>query len=146
MTTSFIILSVTIILALVANIYQLRTQLSSTREEFSQTREDFQKERKEIREDAVKRSGSINWGNAIENFVPFMDKFPIPAEDVHFFGKPIDLIGFTDLKDPSKCTIHLIEVKSGGARLNGHQKALKQAVKDKRVEWHEVRVKANSVD
>lgn len=117
---------------------KLKSQIESIKQDFS-------KERVKIKADAKKRSGAVQWGLSIENFVPFMDKFPIPAEDCHFFGKPIDFIGFTDLGDIDKCKIHIIEVKSGSAFLNSQQKNIKRAVQEKRVEWHEVRVKGNSV-
>lgn len=112
--------------------------------EIKSIKEDFVKERVNIKVDAKKRSGPVQWGLAVENFVPFMDCFPVPVEDVKFLGKPIDLIAFTDLDDKDKCKVHIIEVKSGSAFLNAHQKNIKHAIKEKRMEWHEVRVKGNS--
>lgn len=116
---------------------ELKSQIESIKE-------DFTKERVKIKADAKKRSGPVQWGNSIENFVPFMECFPVPVEDVKFLGKPIDLIAFTDLDDKDKCKVHIIEVKSGSAFLNTHQKNIKHAIKEKRMEWHEVRVKGNS--
>ena len=141
MTISFIVLSI----GLVVLLYLERKKVRELHSKIEETQEAFKKERFKIASDAKKRSGAVQWGLAIENFVPFMDKFPIPAEDAHHFGKPVDFIGFTDMDDPEKCSLHIIEVKSGSAFLNTHQKNIKKAIKNKRVQWHEIRVDANSV-
>lgn len=111
--------------------------------ELKSQQEAWKVEAKQISIDAKKRSGAVQWGNAIENWVPFMEEFPIPVEDVRFFGKPIDFVGFTDLDDKDKCKLHIIEVKSGTAFLNTHQKNIKAAIENNRVYFHEVRVKGN---
>ncbi len=105
---------------------------------------DFNKERGEIRRDAAFKSSSVSWGMTIENFVPFMDKFPVPPETAIFMGKPIDFVSFTDTDDPKKAAVHIIEVKSGTSNLQKHQRNIKEAVKAGRVHWHEVRVAANA--
>ena len=105
--------------------------------------DNFNEERVKIRKDAAFKSSAINWGMTIENFVPFMDKFPVPPETAVFMGKPIDYVSFTDTEDPEKCTVHIIEVKSGKSQLLKHQKNIRDAVKSGRVEWHEIRVGSN---
>jgi predicted Holliday junction resolvase-like endonuclease len=97
------------------------------------------------RKDSKFRSSAANWGNSIENFVPFIGNFPIPPEDVNFLGKPIDFIGFTDTDSATKCEIHLIEVKSGKAFLSQKQKNIKKAIQQGRIKWHEIRVDSNRV-
>lgn len=105
----------------------------------------FNAERKKISADAKKRSGAVRWGKSIENFVPFMTDFPIPAEDVNFLGMPIDFIGFTDTDKPEKCRVHFIEVKSGKAFLSNKQINIKKAIEEGRVDWHEITVGSNTV-
>lgn len=107
---------------------------------------EFQKERESIRKDAKMRSGAVNWGKTIENFVPFMDDFPVPPEDVIFLGMPIDYVGFTHTGSKTKCTIHFIEVKSGNSHLLDKQKNIKKAIEEGRVMWHEVRVEGNKLE
>ena len=104
---------------------------------------EFEKERIIIRKDAKKRSGAVQWGLAIENFVPFMDEFPLRPEDVTFLGKPIDYVGYKNTGSKTKCEVHFIEVKSGNAFLLSKQKNIKKAIQEGRVYWHEVRVDAN---
>lgn len=100
---------------------------------------------KKARKDSKFRSSAANWGVTIENFVPFMDNFPIPPEDVNFLGKPIDYVGFTHTDSATKCEVHFIEVKSGQSFLSQKQTNIKSAIQQGRVKWHEVRVAANNV-
>jgi len=55
-----------------------------------------------------------------------------------FLGKPIDYIHFGEDK------VTFIEVKSGNSRLTKTQRRIKGIIKNKEVEWHEVRVKRDS--
>lgn len=97
------------------------------------------------RKDSKFRSSAANWGFTVEHFVPFVQNFPIPPEDVSFLGKPIDYIGFTNTDSKLKCEVHFIEVKSGQANLSQKQRNIKLAIQQGRVKWHEVRVDANKV-
>lgn len=121
----------------------LYLRIKQLKQELVEVKEEFEKERAEIRRDAKKRSGAVQWGLAIENFVPFMDEFPLRPEDVNFLGKPIDFIGYTNTESKTKCEVHFIEVKSGNAFLLPKQRNIKKAIEEGRVYWHEVRVKAN---
>ena len=101
---------------------------------------------KKARKDSKFRSSAVNWGKTIEHFVPFMTKFPIPAEDVVFLGMPIDYVGFTNTESKTKCEVHFIEVKSGNAFLMGKQKNIKKAIQEGRVHWHEIAVDGNRAE
>lgn len=89
------------------------------------------------------KSSAVNWGFTVENFVPFIDTFPIPPEDVNFLGKPIDYVGFTKTDSKTECEVHFVEVKSGQSFLSQKQKNIRSAIEKGRVRWHEVRVAAN---
>ena len=106
--------------------------------------EAFNLERTKIRKDAKFRSSAVNWGKTIEHFVPFMEKFPIPPEDVVFLGMPIDYVGFSNTASKTKCEVHFVEVKSGSSFLMGKQKNIKKAIEEGRVYWHEIAVKGNT--
>ena len=108
--------------------------------------EAFNLERTKIRKDAKFRSSAVNWGKTIEHFVPFMEKFPIPPEDVVFLGMPIDYVAFTDTKSKTKCAVHIIEVKSGSSFLMSKQRNIKKAIEEGRVHWHEISVDGNTVN
>jgi predicted Holliday junction resolvase-like endonuclease len=100
-------------------------------------------EKEKIRKDSKFRSSAVNWGFTVENFVPFLDIFPVPSEDVNFLGKPVDFIGFTETDSKTDCEVHFIEVKSGQSALSQKQRNIKAAIEQGRVKWHEVRVAAN---
>lgn len=102
-------------------------------------------EKAKVHKNSKFKSSAVNWGFTVENFVPFIDTFPIPPEDVNFLGKPIDYVGFTDTDSKSTCNVHFIEVKSGKSFLSQKQKNIKLAIEEGRVQWHEVRVAANTV-
>jgi predicted Holliday junction resolvase-like endonuclease len=138
------VLLIIITVALSAALLNLGLSLRTAKRHIRELEQSFALERTKIRKDAQFRSSAVNWGLSIENFVPFMDEFPIPAEAINFLGKPIDYVGFTDTHDAENCKVHIIEVKSGRSQLSKHQRNIKKAVKQGRVEWHEVRVKANA--
>ena len=131
-----------IIILLVAVLF-LGLSLSKAKQQVKDIQEDFKLERDKIRKDAKFRSSAVNWGKTIEHFVPFMDKFPIPPEDVVFLGMPIDYVGFSNTTSKTKCEVHFVEVKSGSSFLMGKQKNIKKAIQEGRVYWHEMTVEGN---
>lgn len=134
-----------ILLALVGvvSVNYLKSEISKLKLELIEKDILHEAEKKKVHQNSKFRSAAANWGFTIENFVPFIDTFPIPPEDVNFLGKPIDYVGFTDTESKTKCKVHFIEVKSGSAFLSQKQKNIKKAIEEGRVEWHEVRVDAN---
>ena len=52
-----------------------------------------------------------------------------------FLGKPIDFLVFKGLDDNDVNEIVFVEVKSGNSKLNSNEKKIKNAVKDKKVNW-----------
>ena len=121
-------------------IYSFNVKLTKLKEDHE---EELLKEKAKSRQEGKQRSAAVQWGLSIENFVPFMDEFPIPVEDVNFLGKPIDYVGYTDVDSKEECAVHFIEVKSGRSQLLKHQRHIKKAIKEGRVYWHEVRVDSN---
>jgi len=59
--------------------------------------------------------------------------------DCRFLADPIDLLVFDGICSNKVKAINFIEIKSGGARLNANQKAVKEAVEDKRVSYKEIK-------
>jgi predicted Holliday junction resolvase-like endonuclease len=81
------------------------------------------------------RSTSVKHGQNFEQFVPFTKEFEKIAnkENFVFIGKPIDGIAFED------DAIKFIEIKTGKSGLNESQRKIKDNVKNKKIEWHELR-------
>ena len=122
-----------------------RDEIKRLQDQIEQTAAAHIVEKAKVHKNSKFKSSAVNWGFTVENFVPFIDTFPIPPEDVNFLGKPIDYIGFTDTDSKNACNVHFIEVKSGKSFLSQKQKNIKLAIEEGRVQWHEVRVAANTV-
>ncbi len=81
------------------------------------------------------RSIQVKHGKAWEDFVPFMPEFEKIAnkDNFVFIGMPIDGIAFDDN------AVKFIEIKTGKSQLSQKQRNVRDLVKDKKVEWHELR-------
>jgi len=94
------------------------------------------KKRKELATKKAKITAeSVNIGKKIEVLLPTLKDFKWVLPDCRFLGEPIDFITFNGLSFSKVDSISFIEVKSGGSRLNDHQKAIKDAVEDKKVSY-----------
>src|SRR3989344_1076999 len=76
---------------------------------------------------------SVNIGKNFEKILPTMKDFKLDLPDCRFMNDPIDLITFNGLAKGKVNSINFIEVKSGKARLNKHQKSVKDAIENKKV-------------
>ena len=132
--------SIVLVVLVIGATWNFKYQLEKLKAEHE---EELRREITKARKDGKQRSAAVQWGKTIEHFVPFMEEFPIPAEDVVFLGMPIDYVGFTNTGSKTKCEVHFVEVKSGSSFLMGKQKNIKKAIQEGRVHWHEVSVDGN---
>jgi len=93
------------------------------------------KNKKLTTEKATITTRSVNIGKNLEKVLPIMEDFKWKLPDCRFLGDPIDLLTFNGLSDNKIESISFIEVKTGAARLNQHQKLVKDAVEDQRVRY-----------
>lgn len=139
-----IVLSLLVIGGLIYILENVKTEVRNLQKQIEETAASHIIEKAKVHQNSKFKSSAVNWGFTVENFVPFIDTFPIPPEDVNFLGKPIDYVGFTNTDSTSKCEVHFVEVKSGKSFLSQKQKNIKLAIEEGRVRWHEVRVAANT--
>ena len=132
--------TIVLVLLVLGAVWNFKYQLDKLKEAHE---EELRREITKARKDGKQRSAAVQWGKTIEHFVPFMEEFPIPAEDVVFLGMPIDYVGFTNTSSKTKCEVHFVEVKSGSSFLMGKQKNIKKAIEEGRVRWHEISVDGN---
>lgn len=78
---------------------------------------------------------AVNVGKNLEKVLPTMKDFKWMLPDCRYLETPIDMITFNGFSLAKVDSISFIEVKSGGADLNTHQKSIKDAVEDKRVSY-----------
>jgi len=99
-------------------------------------REDgLKKQKKLATEKALITAKSVNIGKNLEKILPTLNNFKWELPDCRFLSDPIDLITFNGLAINKIKSISFIEVKSGRARLNKHQKMIKEAIEDKKISY-----------
>jgi len=100
----------------------------------------FEKKVPDIRADAVARSRAVLSGNFSEQLAPFLPDFKYSPSEARFIGKPIDFIVFKGADEKSISEVIFVEVKSGGSKINAHERNLKETVEAGRVRWEEYRI------
>lgn len=79
---------------------------------------------------------SVNIGFILERMFPSLAEFPYCCEDCRSIFDPIDYLVFEGLAAKGKVEKLLwIEIKTGGARLNQHEKQIKSLVDRKELAW-----------
>ena len=85
------------------------------------------------------KSGEVRLGMLAETLAPYVDCFPVDVAKAGtstvFIGQPIDYIHF----DPDT-GVTFIEIKSGKAKLNPSQVAIRKRVQSRQVHWREMRI------
>ena len=94
-----------------------------------------------IRQDAIVRSQATIAGQVQEQLLPVLPDFPFNPKDARFLGSPVDLIVFDGLDAGELRGIVFIEVKTGGSALSKRERQLRDAVRDGRVRWQEMRMR-----
>lgn len=93
-----------------------------------------------VRQDAIQRSIAVTAGKVYEQLVPYLPDFPFNPKDVRFLGSPVDFVVFEGLSDGEVTRIVFVEVKTGSADLSPRERRVRDAVADRLVEWHELRL------
>jgi predicted Holliday junction resolvase-like endonuclease len=81
-----------------------------------------------IQQGAPKKSLEVILGKVAEKVVPVMQGFPYEIGDCRFLGEPIDYVVFDGLTKSKVNEIFFVDVKTGDAQLNMHQRQIKEAV------------------
>lgn len=105
------------------------------REELKERVDELKKRRKLATKKAQITTRAVNIGKNLEKVLPTMKDFKWPVPDSKFLGDPIDLIVFNGLSVNKVKSISFIEVKSGKARLNRHQKSIRDAIEEQKLSY-----------
>jgi len=105
------------------------------KKELKDREDELKKRRKLATKKAQITTKAVNIGKNLEKVLPTMRDFKWTVPDSRFLGDPIDLIVFNGLSINKVKSINFIEVKSGKARLNIHQKAIRDAIKEQKVSY-----------
>ncbi|MGC8533780.1 MAG: Holliday junction resolvase-like protein [Candidatus Parvarchaeum sp.] len=82
-------------------------------------------------------------GRISEQLFPVLYQKEGDLSDLRFLGNPVDYIkfeGLSNLSETGKVKIKFIEIKTGNAKLNKNEEAVKKAVEDKEVYWEEITI------
>lgn len=93
------------------------------------------KQIKQITERTAKTTAAVNIGKNLEKILPVAKDFKWVVPDTKVLGDPIDMLIFNGLSNGNVDSLSFVEVKSGAARLNGHQKSIRDAIADHRVSY-----------
>ena len=92
------------------------------------------------RKDAIMKSRAVLGGQFSEQLAPYLPNFKYLPTECKFLGKPIDFLVFKGMDEKKIDEVVFVEVKSGNAKLNQHEKNLKETIDKKRVRWIEYRI------
>ena len=85
-----------------------------------------------------KTAVAVGIGKIIEKILPAHKNFNMVPADCRFLAEPIDLIVFDGLAQNKIKKITFMDVKTGNARMNKHQKMIMDAVNEQNVKWRSV--------
>ena len=106
----------------------------------------LQEKEKEIREDAVAKSQAVTMGKVTEHFIPFLPEFNYNPQDARFIGSPVDFVVFDGLSEGDLRHVVFMEIKSGRAALSVRERWIRDAVRDGRVLWQQIRTKGGETE
>lgn len=78
---------------------------------------------------------AVGIGKIIEKILPAHKNFDLIPSDCRFLAEPIDMIVFDGVSENKVDKITFMDVKTGGASLNQHQKQIRDAILDNDVKW-----------
>jgi len=96
---------------------------------------DLAKQIKQISERTAKTTAAVNIGRNLEKVLPMAKNFKWVVPDTKFLGDPIDMLIFNGLSIGKVESLSFVEAKSGAARLNTHQKSIRDALADHKVSY-----------
>ncbi|HRR06962.1 MAG TPA: Holliday junction resolvase-like protein [Victivallales bacterium] len=103
---------------------------------------DLRESKKKIKIKSAKAAESINIGFISERLAPILKDFKFNHNDCRAMGEPIDYIIFEGLsKNGTISKLFFVDIKTGNARLNKHQKNIKEIVEKKKIEFDTYKVK-----
>ena len=127
------VILITIVIYLVRKLIELNS-------EFNQFKSQNDNDILEARKDSNKKQRATIKGQITETIAPWSMTVVNSVSELNFLGNPIDFIGFKGLDGDGDIDIKFIEVKSGKSKLNTNQRRIRDAVKEKRIDWVEVRI------
>jgi predicted Holliday junction resolvase-like endonuclease len=96
----------------------------------------------QVKKEALRRQKPILGGLFSEQIATLLPDFPkdLKASEARFVGKPIDFLFFKGMDEQNITEVIFLEVKTGRSSLNGVERQLRDAIRDRKVTWREYRI------
>ena len=78
---------------------------------------------------------AVGIGKIIEKILPAHKNFDLISTDCRFLAEPIDMIVFDGISENKVNKISFMDIKTGSATLNKHQRQIRDAINDHNVKW-----------
>jgi predicted Holliday junction resolvase-like endonuclease len=115
---------------------QAKQLLNEKKEELKIQREAISKKKSSTQKRVETTTNSVNMGFILERLAPVLEHFPFDKNDCRSLFDPIDYVIFEGLQKTGKVQkIFFVDIKSGKAKLKANQKAIKQMIEQKKVEF-----------
>ena len=115
---------------------QAKQLLNEKKEELKIQREAISKKKSSTQQRVETTTNSVNMGFILERLAPVLEHFPFDKNDCRSLFDPIDYVIFEGLQKTGKVhKIFFVDIKSGKAKLKANQKAIKQMIEQKKVEF-----------
>jgi predicted Holliday junction resolvase-like endonuclease len=115
---------------------QAKQLLNEKKEELKIQREAISKKKSSTQQRVETTTNSVNMGFILERLAPVLEHFPFDKNDCRSLFDPIDYVIFEGLQKIGKVQkIFFVDIKSGKAKLKANQKAIKQMIEQKKVEF-----------
>lgn len=104
-------------------------------EELKERTSDLLERQKRATTKSEKTAVAVGIGKIIEKILPAHKNFKLIPSDCRFLAEPIDMIVFDGVSNQKIKNITFMDVKTGNASLNTHQKQIRDAILDHDVNW-----------
>jgi len=94
---------------------------------------------RDARRHAIDQHRAVTNGQLYEQLVPYLPDFEFNPKDARFLGRPVDFVVFDGLDEGELRRIVFVEVKTGGSKLTPRERLIRDAVREGRVGWKEIR-------
>lgn len=116
---------------------QIKKFIAERKQEFKDRRKTLAEEKRKFRERVERATESINLGKMLEKVAPAIRGFKFNPRDCRPLFEPIDYLVFNGLtrNNGGIDSIFFIDIKTGSAGLNEHQRQIKRAIEYGKVMW-----------
>ncbi len=112
---------------------KLLLDLKEKQTELSLRLNDLEKRKISAPAGSEKKAIEVGMGKIMEKVLPYYKDFTIPLADCRFLAEPIDVIIFEGASNQEITKLSFLEIKTGDADLNSHQKVIKKAIENNNV-------------